>query len=250
MNRLLCVPYTRAYSFGMNISTRLDQAMQRAGIPSQSALARASGVPQPTINRILKGSGKKGPETNTIAALAAACNVAAQWLTDGTGTMEREPQVSPDEGEMIEVTVSAESRKLVPVRVVSRYIHAGIDGHGGDVEYEDYAMLTLPLSWVEEKRLSPSKLVAIRVTGESMYPTLKRGHIVIVNTADSDPRSLIDGKLYAVNHNERPCVKRLEYTGGQWYLTSDNKLPEFRNRPVDESTEIIGRVITAVENFI
>lgn len=250
MNRLLCASYTRAYSCGMNISTRLDQAMQQAGIPSQSALARASGVPQPTINRILKGSGKRGPETNTIAALAAACNVAAQWLTDGTGPKERDSQSSPDEGETIEVSVSAETSKFVGVRVVSRYIHAGIDGHGGDVEYEDHAMLTLPLAWVEQKSLSPSKLVAIRVTGESMYPTLKRGHIVIVNTADNDPRNLIDGKLYAVNHNDRPCVKRLEYTSGQWYLGSDNKQPEFRSRPVDESTEIIGRVITAIENFI
>jgi phage repressor protein C with HTH and peptisase S24 domain len=234
----------------MNISTRLDKAMHQAGIPSQSALARASGVPQPTINRILKGTGKKGPETNTIAALAAACNVAAQWLTDGTGPMERAPALSQAEGEIIEVSVSAETSKFVGVRVVSRYIHAGIDGHGGDVEYEDHAMLSLPLSWVEGKRLSPSKLIAIRVTGESMYPTLKRGHIVIVNTADNDPRNLIDGKLYAVNHNDRPCVKRLELNGGQWFLTSDNKLPEFRSRPVDESTEIIGRVITAVENFI
>jgi len=250
MNRLLCTPYTRAYSRGMNISTRLDQAMQKAGIASQSALARASGVPQPTINRILKGTGKKGPETNTIAALAAACNVTAQWLTDGTGNMERDVQTSPSEGEIIKVSVSAETSKFVGVRVVSRYIHAGIDGHGGDVEYEDHAMLSLPLAWVEEKRLAPSKLVAIRVTGESMYPTLKRGHIVVVNTADNDPRNLVDGKLYAVNHNDRPCVKRLEYTSGQWFLTSDNNLPEFRRRPVDETTEIIGRVITAVENFI
>ena len=250
MNRSLRVTYTRTYSCLMTISTRLDHAMQTAGIVSQSALARDSGVPQPTINRILKGTGKKGPATSTLTALAQACNVSAQWLIDGTGPMERSAKPSMAEGEFIPLAVSSEKSKFVGVRVVSRYIHAGVDGHGGDVEYEDHSMLSLPLSWVEEKRLLPSKLVAIRVTGESMYPTLKRNHIVIVNTADNDPRNLIDGKLYAVNHNGRPCVKRLEHTRGEWYLTSDNQLPEYRSRPVDETTEIIGRVITAVENFI
>lgn len=224
--------------------------MQQAGFLSQSALARASGIPQPTINRILKGSGKKGPETNTIAALAAACNVSAQWLTDGTGPMQRPGHTSTAEGEIIQVSASDESNSFVGVRVVSRYIHAGIGGHGGDVEYEDHAMLSLPVAWISAKRLSASNLIAIRVTGDSMYPTLKKGNIVIVNTADNDPQKLLDGKLYAVNHNDRPCVKRLEYVGGRWLLASDNPLPEFRSRPVDESTEIIGRVVRMEADFI
>lgn len=250
MNRRLCSTYTRAYSFPMDISTRLDQAMHAAGFPSQSALARASGVPQPTINRILKRSGKKGPETNTIAALAAACNVSAHWLTDGSGAMQRISDPTPAEAEVLNIAVSDEKSNFVRVRVVARYIHAGIGEHVGDVEYEDHSMLSLPMSWVEEKRLSASKLIAIRVTGLSMYPTLKRGVTVIVNTADKDPRNLIDGKLYAVNHDGWPCVKRLEYTDGRWFLSSDNKLPEFRSRPVDESTEIIGRVVKMEEDFI
>ncbi|RFP32450.1 helix-turn-helix transcriptional regulator [Duganella sp. BJB476] len=78
----------------MTIATRLDEAMQAARITSQSALARASGVPQPTINRILKGPGKKGPETATIAKLAAACNVTFEWLHEGIGQISRAPTSS------------------------------------------------------------------------------------------------------------------------------------------------------------
>ena len=55
---------------GMTIGTRLDKAMRDARIPSQQALAQASGVPQPTISRILKNGGKKGPETATLVKLA------------------------------------------------------------------------------------------------------------------------------------------------------------------------------------
>lgn len=67
----------------MNFSTRLDEAMNKAGFKSQSALARASGVSQTTINRILKSTGNSGPETKTVRKLADACGVSFEWLNDG-----------------------------------------------------------------------------------------------------------------------------------------------------------------------
>jgi transcriptional regulator with XRE-family HTH domain len=67
----------------MNFSARLDEAMNQAGFKSQSALARASGVSQTTINRILKTTGSSGPETATVRKLADACGVSFEWLNDG-----------------------------------------------------------------------------------------------------------------------------------------------------------------------
>lgn len=90
-NRNLRESYTHADNRAMNISTvstRLDEAMTKAGF-SQSSLARASGVPQPTINRILKGPNKRGPETDTIRKLAQACNVSFDWLNEGIGDVSR-----------------------------------------------------------------------------------------------------------------------------------------------------------------
>lgn len=71
----------------MSIGHRLDKAMCDRGIPSQSELARVAKVPQATISRILKGGGKKGPETATIKKLAAAVGVRFEWLNEGTGEM-------------------------------------------------------------------------------------------------------------------------------------------------------------------
>jgi transcriptional regulator with XRE-family HTH domain len=86
-------PYARMYSPRMKslltVGDRLDKAMELAKIPSQSALARASGVPQATISRILKGGGKKGPETETLRKLAAACSVTFDWLNEGIGEPSR-----------------------------------------------------------------------------------------------------------------------------------------------------------------
>ena len=71
------------YSRRMNIGDRLDQAMKTARITSQSELSRISGVPQATISRILKGTGAKGPETETVKKLARACKVSFSWLNEG-----------------------------------------------------------------------------------------------------------------------------------------------------------------------
>lgn len=86
------IGYSRMYSQRMTIGNRLDKAMQDAKIQSQSALQRISGVPQATISRILKGNGTKGPETETVRKLAAACNVTFEWLNEGIGSAGRATQ--------------------------------------------------------------------------------------------------------------------------------------------------------------
>jgi len=250
MNSALHTTYTHAYSLRMTIANRLDEAMKAAGIPSQNALARLSDIPQPTINRILKGVGKKGPEAHTVVRLAEACNVSFQWLYEGIGPKEREPRTQREEtpAETIRVSVDdGDSGKFVGVRMLTRVIHAGMDGVDGDFEYDDGIALSLPLDWVQAKRLDPAKLVALKVKGQSMYPTMREGDVVIVNTADRNP---LDGELFAVNHHHKPVVKRLEREGGGWYLASDNRAPAYGRRPVEEDTEIVGRVVRMQVDFI
>lgn len=86
--------FANVYLASMNIGGRLDQAMQNAGFKTQSALSRASGIPQPTINRILKGGGKKGPETVTIQKLAAATGVSFAWLNEGVEDDRDDPDIA------------------------------------------------------------------------------------------------------------------------------------------------------------
>jgi transcriptional regulator with XRE-family HTH domain len=78
-----------------DISSRLDEAMQLRDHISQSALSRASGVPQPTINRILKGGRPYGPESNTVRKLSDALRVRFEWLMDGKGEMLHEADAEP-----------------------------------------------------------------------------------------------------------------------------------------------------------
>jgi transcriptional regulator with XRE-family HTH domain len=94
------------------IGWRLDKAMQDARIKSQAQLARLSGVPQPTINRILNGEGKRGPETGTLVALANATGVEFLWLQQGRG-----PQRP---GEPVEAGDEARNDEKARLRVVEQ----------------------------------------------------------------------------------------------------------------------------------
>ena len=101
----------------MSISDRLDKAMKLARIPSQAALSRASGVPQPTINRILKGPGKRGPETTTLRQLADACGVRFDWLASGVGQMELGSDARAAEDRtvvILDANIIAEAAKIAP----------------------------------------------------------------------------------------------------------------------------------------
>ena len=65
--------------------------MKTSGFKSQSALARAAGIPQPTVNRLLKGTGVQGPESVTVRKLALACGVTFDWLLNGDARCDMLP---------------------------------------------------------------------------------------------------------------------------------------------------------------
>jgi transcriptional regulator with XRE-family HTH domain len=84
LNDELSTCYSRADNPRMNLATNLDEATKARGYKSQSALGRAAGVPQPTINRILGGT-TPTPDLTTLQKLADALDVDVEWLTTRTG---------------------------------------------------------------------------------------------------------------------------------------------------------------------
>lgn len=88
VNPLLNGRLSRAYSCAdnspMNLAANLDEAMRARGWKSQSAFGRTAGVPQPTINRILKGI-TPNPDLATLQKLADTLEVDVEWLTTRKG---------------------------------------------------------------------------------------------------------------------------------------------------------------------
>jgi len=107
--------------------------MRAAGFESQSGLARASGVPQPTINRILKGGGKRGPETETLKKLAVACNISFAWLNEGRGPMDLVDQPELADPMRLTCETAQELRLLTAYRLANDAIRSGFDSVANDV---------------------------------------------------------------------------------------------------------------------
>lgn len=226
----------------MDIANRLDQAMKFAEITTQSALSRSSGVPQPTINRILKGVvGKRGPETQTLTNLARACNVNVDWLREGRGPMSR--AASREAGDFFQV-VAAEGGDpdFYEIPKVELRLSAGLTGFQSVPEIYDGRKLSVPRNWADRHGYSPDKLLALTVKGESMEPGLGSGDLVVINTADT---VLTDGAVYAVNYEGEAVIKRLSRDRGEWWLTSDNPDQHRFHRKACRHGEciLIGRVV-------
>ena len=237
-----------------NIATRLDQAMSAAGFPSQSALSRASGVPQPTINRILKNSGKGHPEAATVRKLAEACNVSFNWLNEGLGEMGREvlspsPKVQALKA-LIASTAPVERPEIVEIPVHKLIIRAGITGFQAELDESEFAIpVAVTQRWLDQHGLVKEQLVATTVRGDSMEETLSDGDTVIINTKSVRPR---DNKIFAVNFGGQAVVKRLISDFGRWFLVSDNS-DQKRYHREECSTEnciLIGEVVMAQRNFL
>jgi phage repressor protein C with HTH and peptisase S24 domain len=243
----------------MTIATRLDKAMQRADIRSQNELARRSGVPQPTINRILKGGGKQGPATETLKKLAMACGVQFQWLSEGIGeehraipseaitqapnaTMEDSPRVLGTE------RLSKEAA-CVQIKRVKLRLSAGITESLVDPEEEAGHPVCFRRDWLTLRGYTAESLIALSVTGTSMEPSLYAGDTVVINTDDRQPR---DGEVFAVKYEGDYLIRRLLRDSGCWWLSADSvdQRRFQRKRYAQSECILIGRVIQKQSEII
>lgn len=215
--------------------------MREAQYESQSALARASGIPQPTINRILKGVGKKGPEAATLQKLASACNVAFAWLHEGILPKSRNAN-APDQDYQAVRVIEEDDPQFVRIQKIKLRLSAGITGFQADPEHGDDGTLSVARSWIERHGYYAERLIAIKVRGESMEPSLYEDDVVVVNTADT---KLMDGAVFAVNYEGQAVVKRLSRDAGEWWLTSDNPDQRKHHRKICRGADclIVGRVV-------
>ncbi|MGX4182828.1 XRE family transcriptional regulator, partial [Escherichia coli] len=72
------------------LADRLNLAMEQSGM-SQGALAKASGVAQPTIWRLTSGNARGSTK---IVEIANALGVRTEWLSSGIGPMRNDGQQS------------------------------------------------------------------------------------------------------------------------------------------------------------
>lgn len=228
---------------------RLKYARKLSGM-SQVQLAEKAGVATGTVGNI--ESGKRGIKSSALALAKALNNVNPDWLATGEGEMllplaERKmlpgslAHLNTGPWPVDPFPIELEGNPDYPaVRRVAIKAQAGITGYA--VEHcEDCAPIVFRADWYRTHNYRPERLMALRVAGESMVPSLYPDDLIVVNTESTTPR---DGVAFLVAYYGEVAVKRLMMDAGQWWLNSDNSDQRRHPRKLcDESTVLIGEVV-------
>lgn len=177
------------------INTDSFKAARKASGLSQSALASKIGAAQQLIGQLERGEVRS---TKLIFKIAEALNVPANVL---------DPEIPSQSNE----------KKFIPV--------VGYVGAGAEVRSIDDHEKGGGLDEVEPPfdGLSPST-VAVRVRGNSMFPTFRDGDLLLYDRQDNGDLVHLAGKDCVVSLRDgRKFVKQLKRTPtGEWYLYSVN----------------------------
>lgn len=223
----------------MNWNQRLTQA-RSAQMIKKSALATMLGVSPATISQWESGVTREIKGEN-LTNLCRILKVTPDWLLHGV--VDQQPDGPAAVSGAMDVAVEDEdSSAFYQIPRVELKLQAGINGVRTEPDSSEGGRAPLSRVWVDERGFDAARLIAIRIKGESMEPTLYGGDTVYVNLAD---RRLVDNAVYAVNYEGEAVVKRLARDAGQWWLMSDNSDQRKYHRRVCKSgdCEIVGRVI-------
>jgi transcriptional regulator with XRE-family HTH domain len=241
--------YSDAYIPAMNIATRLDEAMTIRGFESQSALARAAEVPQPTINRILKGV-TPNPDLQNVKKLAQALSVNVEWLTDGVGPGPNSPKsaqkvpLSKEKGN-VKVWDTPEDLEPDEDRIWIDRFDYHFSAGTGLIQWEVREKRALPFNaaFFKAKGVNPKDCKLCVSRGDSMVPYLFDRDVFMVHTASTRIR---DGSVFAFLLNDEPLVKQIfkQPDGGLVLHSYNSSYPDKIVTPeMLEFIHVVGEVI-------
>lgn len=185
------------------LSTNVVQRMKELGM-SQKELAELSGISQPMVHKLVSGKVKSSAK---ILDLARALKCAPERLLYGVDPQPRgDDEVSEYSGSFAvwdDKTPLGKDELEVPffteVKLAAgNGIVADIENHGPKLRFSKSTM--------RSQGVEPAAAVCVKVSGNSMEPVLPNGSTVGIDTAN---KTIVDGKMYAINHDGMLRVKLL-----------------------------------------
>ena len=219
---------TQAYKFNLmkneTLAERLNQAMELSGM-SQGALAKASGVAQPTIWRLTSGNARGSTK---IVEIANALGVRTEWLSTGTGPMRSDGQ------QPLPVAPAGSPPGIFRVDVLDLTVSAG----PGSFMISEFVEVLHAIEFTTEHARSlfgnrtQHDVKVMTVDGDSMCPTIQSGDRLFFDVSVRNFK--VDG-VYAFVFGQHFHVKRLQMQGLQLAVLSDN--PAYKDWYVTEENQ-------------
>ncbi|HCC37015.1 MAG TPA: hypothetical protein DEQ14_05080 [Treponema sp.] len=229
-----------------DICQRLTSIRETLGL-NQSNFASELNIKRPTLAGYEKGTFP--PSAEYLLKIREIYDVNIDWLLTGEGTpflkegIETAVSLLPSKHGKIPIYTPeeiAENEKVFIVPLLDQKLSAGSEASLPETD-EETALVPVPA------RLSKygKNIAALTVDGDSMYPTLDRGDIVVCDSCGWSGEG-----IYALRMGGESFVKRLTKAPGKLVIISDNPRYPVREEPESsEDFEIIGRVHCAIKNL-
>lgn len=224
---------------------RVSKARRKLGI-SQAELSRRVGVKQQSIQQLEDGIVKR---PRYLLELAEALQVNPKWLTEGIEPQSPAPEANLTPLQPIEAwdSNSPLDPDEVEVPLFREVQLAAGNGHAHQIEYNG-AKLKFAKSSLRRAGVPEESAACAFVSGDSMEPMLPDGSTVGVDTSATN---IVDGKLYAIDHNGELRVKQVFRIPGGRGLRFHSFNPDKANfgdeelspeQLQEQNVRIIGRV--------
>lgn len=205
-------------------------------------LAQRVGLAQSTIYDLERGDSKS---TTKLHRVAEALGVNPNWLETGKGRPDAIVKVGRD-------TVYVDANKATD-KVFVRFIRgAQLSAGSGEViwEFEEVENShSFQRVWMQQRGLDPRRCMMWQVRGDSMWPEIPAGSVVLINAAEREPSNR---GIFAIETDEGLRLKRLlRRVDGTWEIHSDN--PDKNQYPsepyVPNRVAIIGRMRWSAKEY-
>lgn len=169
------------------INKRIEELVNTRYAGNKSAFATDIGVSEANVRNYMK---ETMPKLNVVTKIIEVCNVDYKWLVMG----ESEELNIVEEPATDYISRSIGEAK----KVIQRVPLYDIEASAGVVSLFSDSDSTEPVDYISIPNL-PKCDGAIHVTGDSMYPVLKSGDIVMYKSVAHQERFFVWGEMYIVS---------------------------------------------------
>jgi len=188
------------------VATVLKELLAREGL-SATELHRRTGVPQSTLSRILGGK-IVDPADKHIAKLADYFRVSTDQLR-GRASL---PAAGGGHAELRDISLWDDDTPVEDDEVSIPFLREVELAAGSGrfvIEESERASLRFGKRSLRHNGVQFDQAKCVTVRGNSMLPVLRDGATVGVNSGKRGIGDIVDGDLYAINHNGQLRVKQL-----------------------------------------
>ncbi|WP_302283814.1 S24 family peptidase [Alistipes shahii] len=195
--KIFCEHFYAFANMGKNtgINGRFVEIINRLYAGNKRAFAQHVGI-SPTVIENVVGTRQGKPSYDVLEKICANANISAEWLLSGKGCMTRGEDAQTT-GATIQSQFTLRTDRRIDVQSVPLY---ELDATAGLVAlFADQGRMT-PISHIQIPDLPPCD-GAVYVRGDSMYPLLKSGDIVLYKEIPNGSKNILWGEMYLLSFN-------------------------------------------------